>query len=93
MAKIWSIQVPKTKKQVRSLIGLVNFYSLFVPKYAEIVACLTELTAGQATRGNIRWLPTHDEALVQLQKALICKPILQILDLSLDFFTYLLTVQ
>lgn len=93
MAKIWSIQVLKTKKQVRSLIGLVNFYSLFVPKYAEIVACLTELTAGQATRGNIRWLPTHDEALVQLQKALICKPFLQILDLSLDFFTYLLTVQ
>ena len=28
--KIISLQVPKTKKQVRSIIGLVNFYAKFI---------------------------------------------------------------
>lgn len=49
LAKIMSIQVPNTKKQFRSLLGLINLYSPFVPKYAEIVACLTELTAATRT--------------------------------------------
>lgn len=71
-----------TKKQVRSLLGLINFYSSFVSKYAEIVACLTELTAGQATRGNIKWLPKHDEVLVKVQNALSNKPFLQIPNLT-----------
>lgn len=54
LTKIMYIQLPKTKKQVRSLVVRTKFYSPFMPTYAEIVACLTELTVGPATRGNIK---------------------------------------
>lgn len=74
LSKIMSIQVPKTKRQVRSLLGLINFHSLFIPKYTEIVACLTEFTAGPATRTMVEWSPLHNYAFVNKQRALITKP-------------------
>lgn len=39
VGKIMNIQIPKTKKQVQSLLGLINFHSAFVSKYVEIVNC------------------------------------------------------
>lgn len=59
LAMIVSIQVLKIKRQVRSLLVLINFYSPFVHKYAEIVAYFTELTAGSATSNNISRSPRH----------------------------------
>lgn len=38
-----NIKVPTTRRQVRSLLGLLNFFRQFVPKYTDIMACLTEL--------------------------------------------------
>ncbi|GBN99872.1 Retrovirus-related Pol polyprotein from transposon 17.6 [Araneus ventricosus] len=35
---------PKTKRQVRSFLGLTGFYRKFIPKYSEIALPLTELT-------------------------------------------------
>lgn len=54
VGKIINIQV---FKQDRSLLGLINFYSTFVPKFSEIVACLTELTAtaGTSTTNHTKW--------------------------------------
>lgn len=46
VGKILNIQVPKTRKQVRSLLGLINFYRTFVPRFEEIVVCVTEVIAG-----------------------------------------------
>lgn len=88
LTKIIYIQLPKTKKQVRSLLVRTKFYSPFMPTYAEIVACLTELTVGPATRGNIKWLPRHDEALHKYKKALTCVPFLQIPNLSSEFYVF-----
>lgn len=41
IGKIMNIQIPETKKQVQSLLGLINFYRTFVPEFAETVVCLT----------------------------------------------------
>lgn len=73
------------------MLGLINFYGPFIPKYAEIVACLTELTAGPAT---YQVVTKHNEALVDIQKAMSSKPFFPIPILSFDFyeFTDLLTV-
>ena len=35
---------PKTKKQIRSFIGMIEFYRKFIPHFAEISAILSDLT-------------------------------------------------
>lgn len=88
VSKIISIQVPKTKIPVRSLLGLINFYSPFILKYAAVMACLKELTAGPVTKIMIKWSPLHNVALVNIRMALSSKPFLQLPDLYLDVFVF-----
>ena len=38
ITKIMNLTIPTTKKQVRSLLGLVNYYSKFIPNLAEITS-------------------------------------------------------
>lgn len=59
-----------------------------MPKYADIVASLTELTAGTTTSNHIKWSSPHSEALKEIQRTLSLKLILRILDRSLDFFCF-----
>ena len=42
--KIKNAPQPKTKKQVRSFLGLTGFYRKFIPNYAQIASPLTDLT-------------------------------------------------
>lgn len=72
-----------------SLLGLINFYSSFVLKYADIVACLTELTAETSANNHIKWSTHHDEALKEIQRSLSSKPFLQIPNLLLDFYVFI----
>ncbi|GFT95901.1 hypothetical protein TNCV_312381 [Trichonephila clavipes] len=43
-AVINNLPVPKTKKELRSVLGLCNYYREYIPKYSELVYPLTELT-------------------------------------------------
>lgn len=72
LGKIMAIKPPTTKKQVRSMLGLIYFYSGFIPNYSDIVACLTELSAG----GPIKWLHKHNEAFQRIQTVLNSQPFL-----------------
>ena len=44
IVKIRNAPQPKTKKQVRSFLGLTGFYRRFIPGYARIASPLTDLT-------------------------------------------------
>lgn len=44
ICKIRNIKEPKTKKDVRALLGLCNFYRKFIPNYAQLIQPLVEFT-------------------------------------------------
>ena len=82
--KILSVQVPKSKKQVRSLLGLLSYYRRYVCNFAEITAPLSDLTRESGKRG-IDWTPQCQEALSKVQQILSAKPVLLLPDLQKDF--------
>ncbi|KAK6985545.1 Retrovirus-related Pol polyprotein [Biomphalaria glabrata] len=44
VSTILDIEVPRTKTQVRAIMGLINYYRRFVPNFAAITAPLSDLT-------------------------------------------------
>ena len=82
--KILNIQVPRTKRQVRALLGLISYYRRYVPNFSEITYPLTELTKKSAQR-TIQWTAECQSALEQIQKALSTQPILLLPDLEKTF--------
>lgn len=43
--KVTAFPVPKTKKQVKSFLGLPSFYRNLIPSFAEIAALLVHFTS------------------------------------------------
>ena len=75
---------PKTKKQLRSFLGLIGFYRSFVPHFATVAAPLTDLTKKNAPN-NLIWEPVHERAFRTLRSVVTNKPVLQLPDFSKQF--------
>ena len=72
---IRSFEVPKTKTQVRSFLGLTGYYRKFIPQYASLAVPLTDLT--RKTQPNrVTWTPACAVAFAKLKDALCASPIL-----------------
>ena len=72
--KVTAIQeypVPKTKKNVRSFLGLIGFYRKFIPRFSEVAVPLTDLTKKNLPN-KVNWLDSHQKCFDQL-KGEICK--------------------
>jgi hypothetical protein len=82
--KILSIPVPKSKKQVRSLLGLIGYYRRYIPNFASITAPLTDLTRCPEKR-VIKWNQECQQALERIQAMLSSEPILLLPDISEPF--------
>ena len=68
--KLFNIQqapIPQTKKQVRSFLGLVGFYSKFIPNYSTVAAPLTDLTK-RGCPNKIVWGDAQERSFVILKK-------------------------
>ncbi|GFV22139.1 retrovirus-related Pol polyprotein from transposon opus [Trichonephila clavipes] len=72
-AVINNLPVPKTKKELRSVLGLCNYYREYIPKYSELVYPLTELT-NKRVPDSIPWTEKHDSSFHLLKKALVEAP-------------------
>ena len=60
LEKIRMAQLPTTKKEVRSFLGLVNYYRAHIPLFAAISAPLSDLTRkGQPNK--VQWGETQEE--------------------------------
>ena len=84
--KILQVSTPTTKKQVRSLLGLLSFYRRYIPGFASVAAPLTDLTkeGGRSCR-SIHWTPDCASALQEIQDILSRKPVLLLPRLDLLF--------
>lgn len=74
--------IPINKKQVRSFLGLCNFYRKFIKDFASIALPLTNLTKGKT---NFKWDEKAEKAFNQLKHALISYPCLILPDVNKDF--------
>ncbi|GFU01479.1 retrovirus-related Pol polyprotein from transposon opus [Trichonephila clavipes] len=72
-AVINNLLVPKRKKELRSVLGLCNYYREYIPKYSELVYPLTELTKKRVP-DSIPWTEKHDSSFHLLKKALVEAP-------------------
>ena len=64
---------PRTIKDVRSFVGLLNFYRRFIPHFAKIAGPLNALTSSGTA---FTWEPKHAEAFSKLKEALVSPPLL-----------------
>ena len=82
--KILQLQVPTSKKQVRSLLGLVGYYRKFIPNFATVTAPISDLLGAKTSR-KLTWTTDCQTALDKLQHCLTSKPVLLLADLDKDF--------
>ena len=78
--KVESIQnasVPANATELRSLLGLVNYVSRFIPDYATITAPLRELSKKNA---KWEWSRKHQQALDEIKKRLTSSSVMAYFD-------------
>ena len=74
---------PRTVTEVRSFLGLCNYFRKYVRGYSHIAHPLTELTTRDKTLST--WTVVHDRCFEQLKKALTEAPVLKIADFNKPF--------
>ena len=82
---IKEMPVPSTKKQVQSLLGALNYYRMFVPKFAEIAEPLYALLRKNA---KFSWTPAHTNAVQTIKNKLASAPIIKFPNFEQDFHIY-----
>uniref|UniRef100_A0A3P9LR23 Gypsy retrotransposon integrase-like protein 1 n=1 Tax=Oryzias latipes TaxID=8090 RepID=A0A3P9LR23_ORYLA len=75
---------PKTKKEIRSFLGLAGWYRRFVPDFATIAAPLTALTA-KGQKNPLCWTEECERAFNALKACLCSTPVLRSPDFNRRF--------
>ena len=84
VSKILNVPVPKTKKQVRSLLGMIGFYRRYVPEFASLVAPLVDLTKKNKP-SKIVWSDSCQQAFDKVKRILSSSPVVQLPDFKKEF--------
>ena len=82
--KILEATRPQTKKQIMSLMGLLGFYSAFIPSYSEICVVFTDLLKKNLPN-KITWEDKHERAFQYLKQCFLSEPILKLPRLDRPF--------
>ncbi|XP_038057353.1 uncharacterized protein LOC119728962 [Patiria miniata] len=75
---------PRTKKQVRSFLGLVGFYRKFIPNFSAIAAPLSDLTK-KGNPNKVNWSDAQDVAFETLKRRVASAPILHLPNFDKQF--------
>ncbi|XP_072166473.1 uncharacterized protein [Diadema setosum] len=76
---------PRTKRQLRSFLGLANYYRKFVPNFAALAVPLTDLTR-KGEPNQVRWGEAQENAFKCLKGRIANAPILHLPDVDRTFF-------
>ena len=85
LAKVETIlrfERPKDRKQLRSFLGVAGYFRRFIPHFAQIAACLTNILRKGS---KFLWTAEADSAFIDLKSRLASKPILMPPDFSKPF--------
>ena len=82
MQSILDWQAPQNVKDLRSFIGLANYYRKFIVGYSKRAVALTDLLKKDS---KWIWVVRCREAFQNLKEAIASKPILKLLDFELPF--------
>ncbi|PAA78757.1 hypothetical protein BOX15_Mlig016452g7 [Macrostomum lignano] len=83
---ITALAQPRTKAQLRSVLGVLNHYRRFVPDYSEKVAALTDLTKKSAPDDlTAAWGEQQTRAFETVKSLLASEPVLRAPDYSRQF--------
>jgi hypothetical protein len=82
---IQTLSLPRSKKEVQSFLGKINFLRRFVSNFAELVKHITSMLR----KGNeVKWTAESRESFNQIKKALTEAPVLVSPDYSKDFLIF-----
>ena len=70
--EIINLEVPSNASEVRSLLGMTNYCSRFIPDYATLTQPLRQLIQKNTPW---KWTPLHEQALAKLKDALTTAPV------------------
>ncbi|GFX86065.1 retrovirus-related Pol polyprotein from transposon 297 [Trichonephila clavipes] len=76
---------PTTKTHVRSFLGLVGYYSHYIPNYSTIASPLTDALKGKIKKEKITWDEKCGKAFEELKAKLVTQPILCAPDFATEF--------
>ena len=84
IVRILGLKRPKTKKELRSFMGMVGYYQKFIPKYSDIAHGLTGMVC--KSKPNILvWDENSIKAFNELRTVLSKEPILKLPDINKPF--------
>lgn len=77
VAAISDLKDPKNKKELQSILGMINFIREYIPQISEITAPLRDLIKKNVV---FKWLPSHSKILFEIKKLISSAPTLGIFD-------------
>ena len=84
LEKIEEAERPKTKKRIRSFLGLTGYYRYFIQNYSTIAAPLSELTK-KRNPNKVIWEEKHESSYNELKSAVSKAPVLRLADEDREF--------
>lgn len=82
LAVIRRLQPPRTRKQLRTYLGKINYYAKFIEGLSSVARPLTQLTS---PKKDFKWLPEHTVAFERLKEMILSDVLLAFPDEKLPF--------
>ena len=81
---IVKLKPPTTKKGLRSFLGMVSFYSMFIPNMSELTSVLTDSLSSKVSE-PIVWSELALTNFDKLKQVLTCEPVLKLPNPNISF--------
>eukprot|EP00253_Pinus_taeda_P029070 PITA_29070 len=82
---IQTLTVPRSKRDIQSFLGKINFVRRFIPNFAELVKHVTSMLKKEA---EVRWTDTTRKSFESIKKAIMQAPTLISPDYSKQFHIF-----